>query len=233
MQLFLLLLIFCKYINSSAQKIDSAWIQNSYVKRFTTDTGIYLSDIKLIDEKSTLKKLSHYKGKFVMLNIWTTWCAPCKVNFKHLPQLKERLKIVHLDSVIQFINICTEDSKKEWRQLLIKINPPGVNLFSVDTSLYEKWNITSFPTTILLDTSGKIIAKHFTDAREPVLTDFLLYAGSKGIHPVESIWIYFRQAKHYEKFQRYTDDEEGKNYSVWMNSLLSFFIQHHQTNTKR
>jgi thiol-disulfide isomerase/thioredoxin len=216
----------------TAQEYDSAWVAKAYGERFTIDTGKLLASRKFIDEKGNIKRLEDYKGKVLYIDIWATWCGPCRLNFERSPQLLQRLESIHLDTLIQFINICTEESTKDWKKALKEIRPPGVNLYSLDTSIYRAWQISSFPTTILLDETGKIMAKHFTDARDAITTDFLLYAALKGIKPSEAIWIQFRQEKYREKHHTFTEDPEGKDYSAWNKSLIGLFFEHHRLNEK-
>jgi thiol-disulfide isomerase/thioredoxin len=219
-------------IPATAQEYDSAWVAKAYGERFSTDTGKYLPAMKFVDEKGNIKTLEDYRGKLLYIDIWTTWCGPCRINFDRSPQLLQRLRSIHLDTAIQFINICTEDSKRDWRKAIKAMKPPGVNLYRLDTTIYGAWQIFSFPTTILLDASGKVMAKEFTDARSSITTDFLLYMALKGIKPAEAIWVQFRQNKYFEKHHTYTPDTEGKDYSTWFNSLAGLFYEHYQLNQK-
>ena len=55
-----------------------------------------------------------------------------------------------------------------------KYNPEGINLYSGDTSIYTVWNISSIPRYILLDTSGKILAKKMASP-DDASVDYVLY----------------------------------------------------------
>jgi thiol-disulfide isomerase/thioredoxin len=232
MNIFFFLFFISISMFATAQDYDSAWVAKTYVERFSIDTGKNLASMKFVDEKGNLKTLEDYKGKILYIDIWTTWCGPCRLNFSRSHQLLQRLKSIYLDTSIQFINICTEESKKDWKKALKEIKPPGINLYSVDTTIYGAWKISSFPTTILIDRTGKIIAKKFTDARDAVTTDFLLYSAIKGIKPSDAIWIQYRQNKYMEKHRAYSSDAEGEDYSAWFKSLVGLFVEHYHLNQK-
>lgn len=225
MKLTVFLLLVCLPLFIYSQEIDSLWIANTYANKFIKDTGIYLSEESFIDEKGQSRKLSEYKGKIVYIDVWTTWCGPCLASFPHSEQLYKRLKFLHLDTVIQLINICTEDSRSEWKKKLRHRKPVGLNLYSSDTSLYKSWNIRSFPRYILLDTSGKVICFDFISPDNSPI-DYLLYAAAKGIKPGESIWTYFRQSQYHQKHQNFTNDDEGVQYAAWFNSIRDELIKY-------
>jgi hypothetical protein len=206
-----------------------------YMENFTVDTGAYLAKIKLIDEKGKVKTLADYKGKIIYINLWFPSCGPCKVNFEMTPQLIERLQVFHLDTAIQFINIGTVESKKEWKKAVEKIKPFGINLYSSDTAtIYHKWGVEGYPHTILLDKSGKIMAKNFVDAMEPMTVDYLLYAATKGIKPAEAIWVKYRQNQFVKKYRTldFTPDTEGKDYREWYLKVVNKFHEHYLLNEK-
>lgn len=213
------------YLFTSAQEPDSAWVATNRFPSFSKDTGIFLTDAKFFDEKGNIRTLSEFKGKILYIDIWTTWCGPCIAKIPHSKQLLKRLESIHLDTAIQFINICTEDSKSEWKKKLRKYQPVGINLYSTDTSIYKLWEISSFPRYILLDSRGKVLCFEFAGPDDDII-DYALYASTQGIKPAESVWVEFRQNQHYRKFSKYTDDEEGADYSKWHKSTMNKRIEY-------
>jgi thiol-disulfide isomerase/thioredoxin len=216
----------------TAQEIDSSWIANNRFPSYTRDTGIVLPDYTFIDENGASKKLSDFRGKILYIDIWTTWCAPCIGGFPHSKQLLKRLKAAQIDTLIQFVNICTEDSRSAWRKKLKQHTPVGVNLYSKDTSIYKLWDIASFPRYILVDASGQVMCYDFSGPDDGVI-DYTLYAATKGIKPAEAIWIDFRQYQFFKTHKKYTDDAEGRDYDKWYRSVVNARVEYFKWRTAR
>jgi hypothetical protein len=206
------------------QETDSVWIRSAYFPALSTDTGLYLPPVNLVDEKGKTRTLSEFRGKILYIDVWTTWCVNCIANFPRSKKLYNRLKYIHLDSSILFLNICTEESKTAWEKLLKKKQPEGINLYATDTSLYKTWKIDAFPHYVIADREGKIMSLNGIDVRDGVV-DYILYAATKNIKPATSIWTYFRQSKYYQQHHRYTDDAEGRDYKAWFNSIVEKLIE--------
>jgi hypothetical protein len=225
MRVFLTIIMTFLFSGLMSQEIDSAWTAKAYVERFTRDTGLTLQEPNLIDINGQKRTLSEFKGKILYIDIWTTWCVNCLGNFPHSKKLFERLRSIRLDTAIQFVTICSEGSKSRWKSLLKQYKPEGLTLYTTDTSFYESWRIEDFPTYILLDRYGKIIA---SDAPGPDdgIVDYILYAAVQNIKPISALWINFRQDLHFRKNQSYTNDTEGAEYSRWFNSTVEEKIKY-------
>lgn len=209
------------------QEVDSAFIAKAYFPRLAQDTGMLLPDFLFEDEKGKKRTMASFKGKILYVDVWETSCKPCIGNFPYASQLKKRLKATGIDSLIEFVTICTGDSKTAWKKKLKEHRPVGVHLYANDTMVLNKWKVDAFPTYILVDASGRIMSYGFYSPDEAYV-DYALYAATKGIKPAQSVWIGLRQYEFYRNNQRYTDDAEGADYARWFqsikNELIAYFL---------
>jgi len=110
------------------------------------------SEIDLISKDTvTLEK---YRGKYVFLDLWTTWCGPC---LEEMPKLKVLYdKIDH--KKIEFIGIVGQVNFERINKI---INNIGINWKLVESTpenlLFNKFKVNFFPTTLLVDPNGIII----------------------------------------------------------------------------
>lgn len=203
------------------QDFDSSFVAKEYLPLFSKDTGLYLkSPTHLVDKKGKKRTLSEFKGKILYIDVWYTKCAPCIANFPLSKKLKERIKFIHLDTAIQFINLCVVGSQSDWKKLIKEHQPEGVNLYSNDTSLYKTWKLESYPNYMIIDKDGKIMSLNGPHV-DNSFTDYILYAATKGVKPAVSIFTEVRQMKSIEMYNRFTDDAEGNDYKIWYNSIIN------------
>lgn len=109
--------------------------------------------------------LDDLKGKYVYIDMWATWCAPCK---KEIPALKRVEKQFHGKN-IAFVSISV-DRKKDydtWRKMIEDEELGGIQLMADNdrnSKFYHDYEISGIPRFILIDPEGKIIS---ADAPRP------------------------------------------------------------------
>lgn len=217
-------------LKSFSQTNDSVWMER-YLQNYSEDTGTYLPDVPLFERNGASTSLKNYRGKLVYIDFWASWCGNCIIRFPHAEQLRKRLAVFGLDTLIQFVYINVDDSPKERRRAMRKYQPAGVNLYSGDTSIYSVWNISAIPRYILLDTSGRILAKRMASPDDGIV-DYLLYAASKSVRPIEAVQIYFEQNRLIEK-HRSADGITDKDFKEWYVKVLPSKYAYHVWNEKR
>ncbi|WP_196888688.1 TlpA family protein disulfide reductase [Aureivirga sp. CE67] len=102
--------------------------------------------------------LSDFKGKYVYIDVWATWCGPC---LKQIPYLKA-LEEEYIDKDIVFVSISVDNLKDKinWKKMVNTKQLSGVQLFadkSFDSEFMTAYGVGSIPYFILIDKEGKII----------------------------------------------------------------------------
>ena len=102
--------------------------------------------------------LNDLKGKYVYIDVWATWCAPC---LKQVPYLK-KLEARYHDKNIVFVSISVDKErvKATWKQFIVDKELGGVQLFadkSFDSDFMNAYAVNSIPRFILIDPEGKIV----------------------------------------------------------------------------
>ncbi len=105
-----------------------------------------------LDEKPT--KLSDLKGKVVVLDIWATWCGPCRAMIPHEREMVEKLK----DKPFALISISADDKKETLTEFLEKEKMPWTHWWEGrrDGGIINDWNVRFFPTIYVIDAKGVI-----------------------------------------------------------------------------
>ncbi|MFY0630224.1 MAG: TlpA family protein disulfide reductase [Flavobacteriaceae bacterium] len=102
--------------------------------------------------------LDDLKGKYAYIDVWATWCGPCKAE---IPSLKKVEKAYHGKN-IQFISISIDKKKDHdaWKKMIVDKELGGVQLFADndwESKFIEDYMIKGIPRFILVDPSGKIV----------------------------------------------------------------------------
>ncbi len=109
---------------------------------------------KTTDGKET--KLSEYRGKWVLLDFWGTWCGPCRGETPHLAKAYNELKDdgfviigVSSDRSVKVVADYMEKNKMEW--------PNTIDIDGYAKGVLKQYGINSFPTVMLVDPDGKFV----------------------------------------------------------------------------
>ena len=108
--------------------------------------------------------LEDFKGKYVYIDMWATWCGPCKREMPYLKELEERFA----DAQIVFLGLSVDKDKEKWEEMVTSGAMTGVQLHLGTQSKFQKaYNVEGIPHFILLDKNGVVISKDMTRPSAP------------------------------------------------------------------
>lgn len=117
------------------------------------------------NHKGGITKLEDFKGKYVYIDVWATWCAPCRAEIPHLKKLEEQFK--GKDIVFVSISIDKKLDHDKWKNFVSEKQLGGVQLIADNdwnSNFLKEYNITGIPRFILIDKEGNIM---YSDAGRP------------------------------------------------------------------
>ncbi|MHA7944630.1 TlpA family protein disulfide reductase [Formosa sp. 3Alg 14/1] len=168
---------------NSAAKYDIAYTDNidTYYNTFIAASTSEANNKSFTEKYTALKKLSKgepspvftdyvnnaggtnslndFKGKYVYMDVWATWCGPC---IAEVPALKKIEKQYH-NKNIEFISISidTQDKREAWSKMIADKALGGVQLLADkdwSTDFIVAYKINSIPRFILIDPNGNIVS---------------------------------------------------------------------------
>ena len=144
-----------KYVDTILDTIaEAAKVSNST----SLMTNEPLKDLKE-GEDIFRKIVEPYRGSYVYIDIWGTWCRPCKEEMKYVPELKEALK----DKNVVYLYLCNQSSEESWRNNIERYHLAGehcihYNLPDAQQSALENYiGINGYPTYKLVTPDGQLL----------------------------------------------------------------------------
>ena len=104
------------------------------------------------------KIITEHQGKIIYLDIWATWCSPCR---KEMPYSKKLITKLNSDKV-DFVYLCIDSEEEKWKALISELNIDGSHyLATPDQSrfVYKLFEMSGVPQYILIDSDGNIVDK--------------------------------------------------------------------------
>ncbi len=122
------------------------------------------------------------KGKYVYVDVWATWCGPCKVEIPHLKELEEEYR----DKDIAFVSMSIDDDKRHkgswekahaaWKKMVAEKELSGVQIMAPkgwDSDFVKAYKINGIPRFILIDPDGNVVDPNAPRPSDPKLKKLL------------------------------------------------------------
>jgi thiol-disulfide isomerase/thioredoxin len=158
------------------QSSQAAGLRESMAKLLAGSPGSIAKTFSSSDINGAKLSLEDYKGRYVLLDFWGSWCAPCRKGNPHLISLYKKYK----SKGIEFIGIADDDKTVDawkqavakdkiglWKHILNGKTPLADGGYDSRNALSTHYGVHYFPTKILIDPSGKIIGR-YGEEQEPL-----------------------------------------------------------------
>lgn len=119
--------------------------------------GSMAPDFVMQDINGREVAFSDLQGKLLYVDVWATWCGPCKAQIPHFAKLANQFKD---DDRIAFISISIDDNLNAWKKMITEDQPEWPQYIvqgDAQADFSQKYQITSIPRFMLFDRKGKII----------------------------------------------------------------------------
>jgi thiol-disulfide isomerase/thioredoxin len=127
-------------------------------------------DFSAMDIDGRSWSLADFKGRYVYVDMWATWCAPCRRELPYLKALADKFQ----DAQISFVGLSIDSDKEKWSQMVKNGEMPGVQLYLGTGSSFQKnYGIDAIPRFILIDRNGRIISNDMSRPSSDETAEFL------------------------------------------------------------
>lgn len=147
------------FINASTDEVNNEKITKIYNNLKKVAKGSFSPKfINYENHAGGTSSLDDFKGKYVYIDIWATWCSPC---LAQLPDLK-RIEEEYRDKNIEFLSISIDKPKdyEKWKKMVVDKKLQGVQLLADNnfkSEFIKAYAVIGIPRFILIDPQGKIV----------------------------------------------------------------------------
>lgn len=137
----------------------------------STNAKLQTTDFMVYDKNGNEVHLSDYAGRPIVVNIWATWCGPCRSELPYFNTLYNELG----DDVVFMMVNCT--GGRETQSVVEKfVKDNGYDFpvyFDKKYKANSAYNVSGIPTTLFIDRDGKLVHKEVGSMDEDELRDFI------------------------------------------------------------
>lgn len=147
--------VYSEYKNITSNKKRLTELDKIFAEYNQLAPGQASVDWSFPDINGKTFSLSQFKGKYVYIDVWASWCGPCKKEIPLLKTLKEKFA----NKNIEIIGISVDENRADWVNAINTYTMTGTQLYAGgwENELCKFFKITGIPRFILLDKEGKII----------------------------------------------------------------------------
>ena len=148
-------------LGANGAAADVAALRDGDMKKLALhETPVDLADAGLVDAKDASRSLADYKGKWVVLNFWATWCAPCRHEMPSLDRLQTAMPGIAVVPVATGRNAVT-GIERFFAEEGIKNLPI---LRDPTSELARGMSVLGLPVTVIVNPEGQEVARLIGDA---------------------------------------------------------------------
>jgi thiol-disulfide isomerase/thioredoxin len=149
-------------------------LTTNYINTLAVESGKPSPTFDYENQKGGTTSLESLKGKYVYIDVWATWCGPCRQEIPSLEKVEKQFQ----NKNIVFVSISIDNSKdrEKWSKLINEKKMSGIQLLADkewDSKFVKEYNIQGIPRFILIDTNSNIVNSNAPRPSDPKLIELL------------------------------------------------------------
>lgn len=126
---------------------------DEFMKRKSTVVGSpFPEGVTLVDAEGKIVDMSQFKGKYVYIDLWASWCGPCCKEVPYLKKLEKELK----NKDVVFVSVSSDTNEQAWKGKMKELDMHGHQYLDRDNTLCDALNVKGIPFFVIYDKAGNL-----------------------------------------------------------------------------
>jgi len=148
-------------LNKFPERTDIAGIRNSVESGIPKLkwVGKQAPEISLPDTEGRTVKLSSFRGKYVLVDFWASWCGPCRRENPNVVQAYNQFK----NKNFTILGVSLDRQKEAWEKAIVEDNLNWTHISDLkywQSEVVPIYQVASIPFNVLVDPDGKVVAEN-------------------------------------------------------------------------
>lgn len=147
--------------DSGAHNLYATYLRQELAGRENNQVGKDFIDFSMKDLHGNMVNSKSYRGKYLLVDFWASWCAPCRAVMPELLQVYHHFKSGSLEVMAVSVDI----GEAEWRKAVQQDGTDWVNVYDAlawGSPVVRNYAVHRIPQNILIGPEGKIVAKNIS-----------------------------------------------------------------------
>ena len=127
-----------------------------YLHVYQVEAGDRAPDFELTSDEGSGVSLADYRGKYVLLNFWATWCPPCVEETPSLNRLHQELS----DRGLVVLGVSVDEQKQAYDEFLQRFGITFPTVRDPEMSVSTRYGTHKYPESYLIDREGRVVRRY-------------------------------------------------------------------------
>ena len=132
--------------------LPQRYLKDFKARRSTVKEAAFPEGVRLLDASGNVMDFASLKGHVVYIDLWASWCVPCRKEIPHLQQLEAEMA----GSNVKFLSISIDRKSDDWKKALAQLKLHGLQWHDADGSLANALNVKGIPFFLIYDKEGRL-----------------------------------------------------------------------------
>lgn len=133
-------------------KLDKKYVLEFKRKKASVVGTPFPEHIHLRDLEGNKVDFSQFRGKYVYIDLWASWCAPCIKEIPHLKKIEHELQ----NKDVVFLSVSIDTNEQAWHAKVKDLDMKGYQVIDLQNDLPKALNISGIPFFVIYDKEGKL-----------------------------------------------------------------------------
>ena len=130
-----------------------------------TEDNAFAPVFNLPDDKGKMVSIEDYRGNYLLIDFWASWCQPCRASFPFVANLYKEFK----DKGLAILGVSLDRDEKAWRKAVAAENCPWTQVWDQKGEVAHSYAIKAIPMFLLIDPEGRVHGRYMKEQIEDEL----------------------------------------------------------------